>query len=326
MPTYGKHDKNADYNLILIIIASRSYIYDKLISCYWVPFLNYIERNKCKVKIYFTFGNDVPIEDLGIPKANIFISSVNESVIPGILIKTIDAIEFVNNNYKYKHILRSNLGSFFILENLLKVCESLPDKDTYASHKGSDRFCERGVDFAHGCGFWMSSDVVEELIAKRNSINIDKSDDIAITSLLEDIVIQSVPRFDMTHNVTYDEHLLIPIQRAPGSFGSTGLRAFKVTNDHHKEEVLKYIMSLNHYHIRIKNSNRIVRDGSSASDLEKSDIDLTRCFANKLYAPPAPQSTPVPPTSQVAPPRAVHVGVATTSKTNGMRTNYLFRK
>jgi hypothetical protein len=279
-------NNNFDYDLILLVIASRSYIYDELIYFYWLPFLKYIKRNKCRVKIYFTFGNDVPIEDLGIPKENTFISSVNESRVPGILIKTLDAMEFIDSNYKYKHILRSNLGSFFILENLLKVCKSLSAKNTYASHKGSTRLCEHGVDFAHGCGFWISSDVVKELIGKRKNININKPDDIAISLLLKDRDIQSVQRFDMTHNITNGEDLLIPIERAPGPKGATGIQIFKVTNDHHREEVLKYIMSLDHYHIRIKNSSRQLRDGTYASTLEKSDIELMRTFSNKLYAQP----------------------------------------
>ena len=206
----GSYNNDTDYDLFMLIIASRSYVYDQLMRCYWLPFLNYIKINNFRVKIILVFGNDVPIEDLGIPKENTFISSVNESAVPGILIKTLDAMEFIDRNYKYKHILRSNLGSFFILENLLKICRSLSDKDIYASRKGTGWFCERDVEFAHGCGFWMSSDVVKELIRKKEDINVDLPDDIAISILFQDKVIQPLPRFDMIHNITQGENILIP--------------------------------------------------------------------------------------------------------------------
>jgi len=276
--------KNTDYDLILIIISSRSYIYDKLISCYWIPLLSYIEMNKYRVKIYFAFGNNVPIEDLGIPKENTFIANVNESAIPGILIKTIDAMKFVDDNYKYKHILRANLGSFFILKMLLNTCKSLSDKDTYASHQGNNNLGEQFVGFAHGCGFWMSSDVVREIITNRKFINDVLPDDVAITTLLKGRTIQYVPRFDMTHNIIHNNELLVPIQRVYGPRGETGIKAFNATEIHHKEDLLRYITSLDHYHIRIKNGNRVIRDGEDASDLEETDIELMRCFTNKLYS------------------------------------------
>jgi hypothetical protein len=288
--------KNSDYDLVLIIIASRSYIYDKIIICYWLPFINYIEKNKCKVKIYLAFGRDVEIGDLGIPRGNTFTANIDESLIPGILIKTIDAMKFIDDNYNYKHILRSNLGSFFILENLLKVCKSLSDEDTYASHKGSDRFLEPGVNFAHGCGFWMSADVVSEVIENRESINNDLPDDIAISMLLEDRNIQPLLRFDMTHNIIINNELFVPVQKTTGQLQEGGesvslIKVFKIINNYHKEELLKYIMSLNHYHIRIKNSDRTLRDGTYASDIEETDIDLMKCFTDKLYAnSPQPES------------------------------------
>lgn len=213
------------YDLIIIIIASRSILYDELIKKYWIPFLNYINNKNIKINIFFMFGNNTPYMDLNIPKENIYISNIEESCVPGILIKTIETMNFVNKNFVYKHILRTNLSSFFILENLVKTSYLLPDTNLYAGVIGN----LDNILFASGAGYWMSKDIVEKIIANKNNIDYNIGDDVAIGKLLHSIKITPLPRYNLIKNIFY--------------------------NDDKKSSILNEIIANNHYHIRIKNTN-----------------------------------------------------------------------
>jgi len=213
------------YDIVIIVIASRSTLYDELIRKYWVPFLNYITNKNIKINIIFMFGNNTSYTDLNIPKEHIYISNTSESYIPGILIKTIQTMDFVNKNFVYKHILRTNLSSFFILENLLKTCYLLPDRNLYAGVIGN----HNNILFASGAGFWMSKDIVEKIIAHKNNIDYSIIDDVAIGKLLSSIQITPLPRYDLDKNIPYDTE--------------------------EKSIILNEIIANDHYHIRIKNNN-----------------------------------------------------------------------
>ena len=216
---------NKNYDLIIIIIASRSIIYDELVSNYWIPFLKYINNENIKIKLLFMFGYDISITELNIPKENIYISNTREGYIPGILIKTLETMNYVNNNFKYKHILRTNLSSFFILENLLKYSNILPEKNLYAGVIGN----HQNILFGSGAGFWMSKDIVEKIITKQNNLDYNLPDDVSIGKLLSDVTITTMPRFDLDKDILYD--------------------------DDEKTKIFNEVIKNNHYHIRIKNNN-----------------------------------------------------------------------
>ena len=83
-------------------------------------------------------------------------------------LKTIFGLEYINKTYSYKHILRTNLSSFFILDNLIKLNKSLPEANLYA-----------GVTTPHfisGAGFWMSKDIVEYILNNKNTLNYSVND------------------------------------------------------------------------------------------------------------------------------------------------------
>jgi hypothetical protein len=110
--------KNKDYDLIILVIASNGDIYNKLIEVYWSRLIKYIKQNNYKIKIFLVWGNNNIVENLPIEDDDVIKTDSAENLIPGILIKTIKAFEIVNEKYEYKHILRTNLSSFLILEKL----------------------------------------------------------------------------------------------------------------------------------------------------------------------------------------------------------------
>jgi hypothetical protein len=221
------YNQNNEYDLIMIVIASRSSIYDEFMTTYWSPFINYIKKKEYRIKVILIFGNNIPIKDLKIPKENIFVSDNKDSLRPGILLKTIDAMEHVSKNYKYKHILRTNLSSFFILDNLIKTSKTLKDKNIYAGVIGEYPHKKSTMKFISGAAFWLSKDNVSFILNNKKNLE-NLPDDVAIAKLLTGKFKTQLGRYDLCNN----------------------------ENPENKKDLLENIINDNEYHIRIKNNNR----------------------------------------------------------------------
>ena len=91
--------KNNNYNLIMLVIASRGDIYDQIINCYWVHLINYIKKHNYPIKIVMLFGND-KVDDLSLSTEDVLFFNDNISEI------------FVN---LYSYILSSTFNIFEVL-------------------------------------------------------------------------------------------------------------------------------------------------------------------------------------------------------------------
>ena len=172
--------KNTNYSLIMLVIASRGDIYDQMVNCYWVRLIKNIKKHNYPIKIFMLFGND-KVDDLSLSTEDVLFFNDN------ILVKTLDAFEYINTNYEYKHILRTNLSSFFILEELIKVSNRLDDNNVY---DGLIYFYYNYVDayhdFVSGAGFWLSTDNINYILSNKENIEYNLPDDVAIGKLMKD--------------------------------------------------------------------------------------------------------------------------------------------
>ena len=113
----------------IIVIASRSDFYDKLILNHWVRYIKYVEDKYENVKIYLIFEKDTNIDIFNDIRENILLLDTEDSLIPGIYNKTIKAFEKINLSYDYKYIFRTNLSSFiridFMIEKIKEIANSI---------------------------------------------------------------------------------------------------------------------------------------------------------------------------------------------------------
>ena len=240
--------KKTKLDVIITVIASRSKTYDQYIELYWVPFIDFINIHYPSILVLMIFGNNVSIQGLSLKKENIFFATNPESIIPGIYDKTIECFEYIVASYSYKHMLRTNLSSFFIIENLMKTSESLSDTNLYAGYISGGR--KTGISFCSGACIWMSQDIVQILISNKNHIDrANKNDDIIISRILKDVPRTRTIRYSITKK-NYIEN---------------------------KEALLKGIIDKGIFHIRMKNClNR------QSDELDLNYICRTE-FTNFLY-------------------------------------------
>jgi hypothetical protein len=98
-----------------------------------------------------------------------------ESIIPGIIEKTKMAMKYVNEHYDYDFLIRTNLSSFWNLNNLLAIKKLLP-LSNYAG--GAIMF----NTFISGTSIILSKDVCIKLV---NTISTNRNyDDVYISSTL----------------------------------------------------------------------------------------------------------------------------------------------
>ena len=138
----------------------------------------------------------------------------DETFIPGILNKTVEAIRAIGLDYDF--VWRTNLSSVLDFDGLLRYCRGLNPlsgspvaslkvgpsegglkKVFYAGYTGladvaTNKDIDSNIRFASGSGFLLSREAVQYLIDNEAMLRRDLIDDVAIGALLE-------PRFGIVH-------------------------------------------------------------------------------------------------------------------------------
>lgn len=123
----------------------------------------------------------------------------DETYIPGILNKTVEAIRAIGLEYDF--VWRTNLSSVLDFDGLLRYCRGQTSQNLrcvfYAGYTGladvaTNKDIDSNIRFASGSGFLLSREAVQYLIDNEGMLRRDLIDDVAIGALLE-------PRFGIVH-------------------------------------------------------------------------------------------------------------------------------
>jgi hypothetical protein len=129
---------------------------------------------------------------------NLLVFPGTESLIPGVLEKTLKGFAYVLQHYTCDHILRTNISSFYVFSRLkAHVLPTLPRVGCYAGAQGFD-----GVPFASGAGMILSPDTAQLLVQNTVRINHLLIDDLAIATFLHNLRFRIAPlqRFDFVYD------------------------------------------------------------------------------------------------------------------------------
>lgn len=164
------------------------------------------------IKSYFikykqNIEHDIYLDD---NENTIFIKGY-ESLIPGVLDKTIKAIEYCINNFKFDYLLRTNMSSFIILNKLHSYClNNSIDCGGHISFCNKDPQFVNGRQFISGSGILLSNNACKYLIENKNIINYKIDDDVEISSVLkEKYDFSYIKRNDKIINIPFDKETVI---------------------------------------------------------------------------------------------------------------------
>ena len=159
--------------LILIIDSDNLPIYSFCREI-WRKYMN---NFKPEINSFFIRGNHT--EDVLI--GDTFYCKVIDNFYPGIIKKTIKAFEYFIN-YDYDYLLRTNLSSFYSLNNLISFLNNCPQEKYCLGAKINSY----GIFYPSGCGYILSKDIIIDIVENKNKIEYNIWDDVSIGLFLKD--------------------------------------------------------------------------------------------------------------------------------------------
>jgi len=146
--------------LLVLAIASHSPVYE-----YFINVFKAYMNSRPWIKSYLLFGNSstfrVTEDEIHMP--------VHESLIPGILHKTIWSMKWALENLEFDYMLRTNLSTFWMLDRLENLLNTLPKENVCWSHRDAvGHFYPDDPGYLTGCGMLYSRDILEKLSDIKN--------------------------------------------------------------------------------------------------------------------------------------------------------------
>lgn len=213
-PYYGNEKR---YNKFKIL---NKIIYDKFINdikFFFIEYDNKLEENIIELNDYiYIKGDEMPLN-------------------PNTLLKTTQAIEYINNKYNYDYIIHTNLSSIWNIPVLLSLYDNIPRTNFFGGHLLFNHFIT-------GTGIFFSNDLIPLLINIKTDTNIFfNNNDVAITAYM---VNNNIPIYNLQYMLNYKWDQII--------------------NDYYTNEYLDNIL-----YFRIKNSSDEIDKNISEYLLEK---------------------------------------------------------
>ena len=225
--------KITTYSLIILIVTSRGTRYDNQIKIFWQTFISHVKKHNYPIKVFYVLGNDTTLDDLGCDNDDIIVSDTPEKY-HLIADKTLYSLQYIEDNYDYKHVFRTNLSSFLILDKLMNYHDQLPSKNLYYG------IALPRYRFVSGAGIWLSRDVINELLKHKDKIkNSGGIDDVVFGKFI----------YKYYDNLTSKN--LIPHLR------------YDINDTNNTNNIIKHcnnIKTNNHYHIRINPHKTFSKD------------------------------------------------------------------
>jgi hypothetical protein len=159
------------YTCIIVVVASNDYNNCREV---WNKYMNKNEN----VKVFLVYGSNTS-EGI-VPTENDLIFDIKESYgNEGVINKTIKAFEYINENFTYDFLVRTNITTFWDFDQLLLKLNTLPKERLYYGQDDS-KYCVSDcehVKWVQGIDVIITPDVVNE-ICKGNILK-DLPEDVA---------------------------------------------------------------------------------------------------------------------------------------------------
>lgn len=171
---------NPHYKAIILVLASdNTPIYRKFREIYQ----EYQDVDP-DIKILLVYGNSAKFR----PREYDLIYEVEENYYPGMITKTVYALDHINRYYSYDHLVRTNLSTFWDLRTLKTRLDKLPKERCVT---GSMRRCiynsQKSPDYISGVNLIMSRDMTQNVVQNRSTIiSWDLPEDWALSKIFID--------------------------------------------------------------------------------------------------------------------------------------------
>jgi hypothetical protein len=169
---------NESLKLVFLVISANNGIYAQLQKCW----RSWAAQNNADTLTFLVQGDPRATETC-LSDDMVISAPRGESLVPGVLEKTVDAMQFILKNHDFDYLVRTNLSSFWMNEYCLQnyFSERLGRDGCYAGYAG----IHQGQLFVSGAGIIMSPDVAENIVRHSHLLQKDLADDVAIGRLVQ---------------------------------------------------------------------------------------------------------------------------------------------
>ena len=134
------------------------------------------------------------------PETQILTVQGKESLVPGILEKTLLGIEYCLKNFEFDVLIRSNMSTVIDYVELEKQISTIDNP--YGGHIWAFNQKEQRFNFVSGCCIVLNKDICNYLLDNKNDLVYQLPDDVAIGKLLE-------KKFPFTFSTPYAQTTVI---------------------------------------------------------------------------------------------------------------------
>ena len=169
------------YKLIILVLASYDYeVYKKLRKVQ----LEYYNLNP-DVRVFMVYGN-LPPENPG--ENDLVFYDIEENYYPGMITKTVRAMKYIEENYDYDFMLRTNISTFWDFNTLLQRIETMPKENCFT---GNLRTCtykkQKSPSYVAGVNLILSRDLVKKIADNEDIVcSVDLPEDWVLSQYLID--------------------------------------------------------------------------------------------------------------------------------------------
>ena len=158
---------------IILIIASNGNKTFENGRKIWKKYMN-VNPN---IKVFFVYGKlKKPLQDVN-TEHDLIYPEIEENY-PLLIKKNMEAMKYIQSNYNYTYLIRTNLSTFWDFFNLEKHLNSLPPHNCYSG--------TMFPTFISGTDIILSQDNVIKLLENEKIINEQLPDDVAIGNVLKE--------------------------------------------------------------------------------------------------------------------------------------------
>jgi len=199
-------EKQDYYKAIMLVISSYDNIYSDIVET-WKTYMKKVNN----VKIYLLYCRSDLDEQMVVDEnEGIIMYNCEESLVPGIYLKSIHSMDYCHKTFKYDYLIRTNLSSFYNIPKLLDYLDELPDNN----YAGGVYGVSYNIPFICGAGIVISSDLIEKMLKSAlqdNAVNeiLHYPDDVLLSYLINlhinPVTYQGVPRCNISEKLTVEK-------------------------------------------------------------------------------------------------------------------------
>ena len=110
------------YKAIILVIYNESLVVYKPMKSYTMDYYNLYSKD---IKVFYITNREIQNEEI-IEEGEFLYVKGTESFTPGIIIKTVKAMDYVNKNYSYDYVVRTNVSTIINCDNMLNYFDTIP--------------------------------------------------------------------------------------------------------------------------------------------------------------------------------------------------------